>query len=155
MGHGTSLSPLIYVAFLVSEYIDETILSIQYAELVKLIHNTLMHTYSQPVIECSFFLFEQWKHQWTKLNPYAFAQLTTKAQTNVVANMPSKCCVCNVKSSDGSPGRFLVSRVCKSACVMVFSSHVYKWSAKLENQTRADAKQRTAVLSCFWRGTQE
>lgn len=64
-----------------------------------------------------------------------------KAQRNVVRNVSSKPSVCNVKSSDGSPGRVLVSRVHKSACVMVFSSHVYEWPAKLENQRTADAKQ--------------
>lgn len=58
-----------------------------------------------------------------------------------MGNVSSKPSVGNVKSSDGTPGRILVSRVYKSACVMVFSSHVYEWPAKLENQRTADAKQ--------------
>lgn len=52
--------------------------------------------------------------------------MTTKAQRNVMGNVSSKPCVYNVKSSDGSPGTALVSRVYKSACVMVFSGHVYE-----------------------------
>lgn len=54
------------------------------------------------------------------------SQMTTKAQRNVMGNVSSKPCVYNVKSSDGSPGTALVSRVYKSACVMVFSGHVYE-----------------------------
>lgn len=66
---------------------------------------------------------------------------TTEAQKNVMGNVCPAPSECNVKSSDGSPGRVLVSRVYKSACVMVFSSHVYDWPAKFENQRTADAKQ--------------
>lgn len=58
---------------------------------------------------------------------------------------PSKC---NGKSSDGTPGRAFVSRVYKSACVMVFSSHVYECPAKLENQRAADANQSLWAQQC-------
>lgn len=116
--------------------------------MVRVTTSILMHNYSQTVTECSFF-FKAVKTSTDQIEFICVAQITTKAQRNVMANMPSKPCECNVKSSDGSPGRILVSRVCKSACVMVFSSHVYEWPAKLENQRGADAKQRTAVSSRF------
>lgn len=87
-------------------------------------YNTLMLTYRQAVTECRFFKAEN-----TSMNQMEFipvSHITTKAQRNVMGNVSSKPSVCNVKSSDGSPGRVLVSRVYKSACVMVFSSHVYE-----------------------------
>lgn len=54
------------------------------------------------------------------------SHITTEAQSNVMGNVSSKPSVRNVKSSDGTPGRICVSSICKSACVMVFSSHVYE-----------------------------
>lgn len=99
-----------------------------------------MHTYSHAVTECRVFFKKWWKQQWTKWDSYVSVTLPQSPKKRH-ENVSSKPSVCNVKSSDGSPGRVLVSRVYKSACVMVFSSHVYEWPAKLENQRTADAKQ--------------
>lgn len=69
------------------------------------------------------------------------SHITVKAPSSVMGSVSSKPTVCNVKSSHGPPGKVLVSRVYKSASVMLFESHVYKQPAKLENQRTADAKQ--------------
>lgn len=91
---------------------------------VRVTYNELMHTNRQAVTGCRF--FRAAKTSMDQMEFMCVSHMTTKAQRNVMGNVSSKPSVCNVKSSDGSPGRLLVSRVYKSACVMVFSSHVYE-----------------------------
>ena len=96
-------------------------------------------TGSRPVTQCSFL-----KSKITSVNQIKFlsvGHIAVKAPSNVMGSVSSKPTVRSVKSSHGSPGKTLVSRVYKSASVMVFRSHVYERPAKLENRRPADAKQ--------------
>lgn len=120
--------------------------------MVRVSNSILMDNYSQPVTESNSFFFKAVKTSMGQIEFMCVAEITAKAHRNVAPSKPRKH---NVKSSDGSLGRVLVSRVWKSACVMVFSSHVYERPAKLENQREADAKERTALLCRIGIGTLE
>lgn len=119
--------------------------------MVRVTNSILMDNYSQPVKESNSF-FKAVKTSMGQIELMCVAEITAKAHRNVAPSKPREH---NVKSSDGSLGRVLVSRVWKSACVMVFSSHVYERPAKLENQREADAKERTALLCRIGIGTLE